>query len=95
MTGPENGASPARGRRRRREPPPLPRHPYRDSALLHGALAVVIVVVTVLTGGKPLTGVLVALAYFALATAWSWMRFSQRIRDAARTDGGTDAGGGT
>ena len=51
-----------------------------------------IVVVTVLTGGKPLTGVLVALAYFALATAWSWMRFSQRSRDAARTDDGADPG---
>lgn len=63
----------------------MPRHPYRDSALLHGVLAVVIVGVTLLTGGNAVTGALVALAYFVIATAWSWVRFSQRLRQAERS----------
>ena len=63
----------------------MPRHPYRDSALLHGVLAVVIVGVTLLTGGNAVTGALVAVAYFVIATAWSWVRFSQRLRQAERS----------
>ncbi len=90
MTRAGNGARPAKPRGRRRERPPLPRHPYRDSALLHATLAAVIVGVTLLTDGNPVTGVLVASAYFGLATAWSWLRFSRRIKEqAAHTDGGT------
>jgi hypothetical protein len=67
---------------RRREPPPLPRRPYRDSALLHAVLALVIVAVALFTGGSTITGILVAAAYFLVATTWSWVRFSQRLRAA-------------
>jgi len=81
MTRAGNGAGPGTTRGRRRERPPLPRHPYRDSALLHAVLALLIVVITLLTDGSPITGVLVAIAYFVLATAWSWLRFSRRIKE--------------
>ncbi len=86
MTRSTNGGRPARQARRRREPPPLPRHPFRDSALLHAVFALVIIVVALLTGGSVVTAFLVACGYFVLATGWSWMRFSQRLKATAETD---------
>jgi membrane protein implicated in regulation of membrane protease activity len=55
------------------------KRPYRDSLLLHLVLAVAIVLVSWLTGGDPGRAVVFALAYFVLATAWSWWRFRQRL----------------
>jgi hypothetical protein len=60
------------------EPPALKR-PYRDSLLLHLVLAVLIVVVSWLTGGDLGRALAFALAYFVLATGWSWWRFRQRL----------------
>jgi hypothetical protein len=57
----------------------LPKRPYRDSALLYGALAVVVLVFALLTGGGVVRAVVVALAFFVCATAWSWWRFRQRL----------------
>ncbi len=88
MTRSTNGGTPARQARRRREPPPLPRHPYRDSALLHAVFALVIIVVALFTGGSIVTAFLVACGYFVLATAWSWVRFHQRLKVAAQTESG-------
>jgi nicotinamide riboside transporter PnuC len=62
----------------------LPRRPYRDSAIFYGALAVVIVVVAVATGGNLLEAILVALAAFILATGWSWWRFRERVEGRGR-----------
>jgi hypothetical protein len=59
---------------------PLPRRPYRDSAIFYAVLACLLVLVTVLTGGSILRGILVALACFVIATAWSWWRFRERER---------------
>jgi Flp pilus assembly protein TadB len=56
----------------------IPKRPYRDSAILYGALAVVIVVVAVATGGSLVRAALSAVAFFALATAWSWHRWRTR-----------------
>jgi nicotinamide riboside transporter PnuC len=59
--------------------PPVPKRPYRDSLLLHLVLAVVIVLVSWLTGGSLPRALVFAAVYFLLATAWSWWRFRQRL----------------
>jgi 4-hydroxybenzoate polyprenyltransferase len=58
---------------------PLPRRPYRDSALLYGVLAVLVLVFALLTGSDLARAAVVAIAFFAAATAWSWFRFRQRL----------------
>ena len=63
--------------------PPLPKHPYRDSALAYGVMAVVLVLATVLLGGDVARTAVVAAGFFVLATAWSWWRFRERIREEA------------
>jgi hypothetical protein len=99
VTGSPNGGGGRRGggrrknQRRRLDSRALPRRPYRDSALLHGVLALVIVAVTLFTGGSLVTGILVAVAYFVLATTWSWMRFSQRLRAVEATKDAETRGG--
>jgi hypothetical protein len=60
--------------------PPIPARPYRDTAILHGVLGTVLFVAAVFTGTDLAKSALVAAGYFAAATAWSWWRFSQRIR---------------
>ena len=57
----------------------VPKRPYRDSLLLHLVLAVVIVVVSLLTGGALVRALGFAVAYFVLATGWSWWRFRQKL----------------
>jgi hypothetical protein len=58
---------------------PIPRHPFRDSAIVYGVLAVVIVVFSVVTGGGLARALLIAAAFFVVATGWSWWRFRQRL----------------
>ena len=62
----------------------IPKHPYRDSAILYGALASVFIGVTALTGGNVGRSVLIACALFVAATAYAWWRWRQRIREAER-----------
>ena len=64
---------------------PIPRHPYRDSAIVNGVLAALLLLVAWLTGGDVPTAVVVALVFFVVATAWNWWRFRQRLaaREAA------------
>jgi membrane protein implicated in regulation of membrane protease activity len=70
-----------RRRRARRHVAPLPKRPYRDSALLNAALAAVVVVFAWLTGGDVLKALGVGAAFFVVATAWSWWRFHQRLEE--------------
>jgi hypothetical protein len=58
---------------------PLPRRPYRDSAILYGALAAVVLLFSLLTGSDLVRAIIVAVAFFIAATAWSWFRFRQRL----------------
>jgi heme O synthase-like polyprenyltransferase len=58
---------------------PLPKRPFRDSAILYASMAVVFVVVSVLTGRPIVVAVLVAAGCFVLATAYSWWRWSRRL----------------
>jgi Flp pilus assembly protein TadB len=60
-------------------PARMPKRPFRDSAIFYAVLACAVVVVTVLTGGSILRGVLVAALFFLVATAYSWWRFRRRL----------------
>jgi predicted tellurium resistance membrane protein TerC len=61
----------------------LPRHPFRDSAILYGVLAAIVVAVGLLTNGNVLNAVVVALVFFVAATGYSWWRFKRRLEHEA------------
>ena len=76
------------GRARPGADPPLPKRPYRDSVVFYAVLAALVVVIAWATGGRVLPGrlqdgeigaLIVAVAVFLLATAWSWWRFRTRV----------------
>jgi O-antigen ligase len=66
-----NGRKPARR--------PRPSRPYRDSAFVYGAFAILVVVVAAVTGGRVLWAVVLASCAFVLATGWTWR--SIRLRE--------------
>jgi hypothetical protein len=66
---------------RARRPRPIPKRPYRDSAILYGVLAVAVVVFAAVTGGDLVRAVVVAVGFFVLANAWSWYRWRERQRE--------------
>jgi Flp pilus assembly protein TadB len=59
---------------------PTPQHPYRDTLIVYGAFAVIIVVVAWATGGGVGRAVVIAAAFFVIASAWSINRWRNRIR---------------
>jgi O-antigen ligase len=67
----ENGPMPARRRSLR---------PYRDSAIVYGVLAVVVVLVAILTGGRVAWAVVLGIAAFVLATGWTWWHLRQQTQ---------------
>ena len=81
------------GRARRRELIPMPKRPYRDSAIFHLALGVLLVVVARLTGGELARALIWAALYVVVATSWSWWRFRQRLRREAEA-AAAEIGGG-
>jgi membrane protein implicated in regulation of membrane protease activity len=60
---------------------PIPKHPYRDTAILYGVLAVLVVVIAWTTGGNAVNAAVTALAVFIVATLWSWRSWRNRIRE--------------
>ena len=70
---------------------PLPARPYRDTVVVYGIMAIVLVVIAGLTGGSLLRAFVAGIAFFMLATGWSWWRFRERIkaRDAREAYGST------
>ena len=68
------------------EPPPRarPRRPYRDSVVLYGAMAILLVVVAAATGGSVVRAVVIGAFFFVAATAWSWRRWRERLREEER-----------
>jgi membrane protein implicated in regulation of membrane protease activity len=60
-------------------PARMPKRPFRDSAIFYAVLAGAVVAVTVFTGGSVVRGVVVAAAFFLVATAYSWWRFRRRL----------------
>jgi Flp pilus assembly protein TadB len=58
----------------------VPKRPYRDSAILYGVLASLVVVIAVATGGDLVRALVFAGAAFVLATGFSWWRWRGRLR---------------
>ena len=58
---------------------PPPKHPYRDSAILYGVFAAIIVIVAWASGGSAAAGVVYAVVFYVLAVGWSWWRWRERI----------------
>jgi hypothetical protein len=60
---------------------PLPNHPYRDSAIFYGVLSAILLGVTYATGGGMWRAVIVAVGFFVIATAFSWLRFRNKLAE--------------
>jgi membrane protein implicated in regulation of membrane protease activity len=67
-----------------RDRTPVPKRPYRDSVIVYAVFSLIIVGVAVLTGGDLTKAIVVAAAFFVIATAWSWWRFRERIARESR-----------
>ncbi len=59
---------------------PVPKHPIRDSALVYGFMAALIVVVTAATGGSVARSVVAAAIFYAAVMGWAWWRWRARMR---------------
>jgi hypothetical protein len=59
---------------------PLPKHPYRDTALVYGGMSIIIVVVAGLTGGDVGKAAVIAALFFVAATLWTWRNWRNRLR---------------
>ncbi|HEX7626037.1 MAG TPA: hypothetical protein VF379_03200 [Gaiellaceae bacterium] len=62
---------------------PPPKHPYRDSLIVYGVLAVIIVLIAWATGGPVRKAVFFAVAFFVIASAWNVVRWRSRVREEA------------
>jgi membrane protein YdbS with pleckstrin-like domain len=60
---------------------PVPKHPYRDTAILYGVLAVLVVVIAWATGGDVVNAVVTVIFVFIVATLWSWRTWRNRLRE--------------
>jgi Flp pilus assembly protein TadB len=58
-----NGRDPARR---------VSKKPFRDSAFVYGSFAVIVIVIAVVTGGRILWAVVLALGAFMFAMLWTW-----------------------
>jgi membrane protein DedA with SNARE-associated domain len=75
---------------------PLPKRPFRDSAIFYGALSVLFVLIVWGTGGavlprwdenqREIGGLPIAIIFFVVATGYSWWRFRQRIDEEERSE---------
>jgi len=57
---------------------PESRRPMRDSLIIFGVLAILIVVIAMLTGGDLARALIAAVAVFVAANAWTWWRVRRR-----------------
>ena len=70
---------------------PLPKRPFRDSAIFYGALSILFVLIVWATGGallprwdddqRQIGGLPIAIMFFFVATGYSWWKFRQRIEE--------------
>jgi hypothetical protein len=58
------------------------KRPYRDSALIYGSFALIVIIVAVATGGRVLWAVVLAVGAFMFAMLWT--RRSLRARQGQR-----------
>jgi membrane protein implicated in regulation of membrane protease activity len=57
---------------------PPPKRPVRDTLLVYGGLAVVVVFVAWVTGGSVTNAIVIAAFFFVVAAGWSIWRFRER-----------------
>jgi len=62
-------------------PTSLPKRPYRDTVMVNTGLAVTIVLVAWLTGGRIRNALVIAAAFFVVATAWSFRVWRNKLRE--------------
>ncbi len=67
---------------------PPPKHPVRDTVLVYGVLAMIVVGVAWATGGAVGKAALVALGFFAIASGWNAYRWRVKAKAAARREAG-------
>jgi Flp pilus assembly protein TadB len=65
---------------------PPPKHPYRDTLLVYGAFAVIVVLVAWVTGGGVAKAAVVAAVFFVAASAWNVYRWRMKSQAAARRE---------
>jgi Flp pilus assembly protein TadB len=58
------------------------KRPYRDSALIYGSFALIVIIVAVVTGGRVLWAIVLAVGAFTFAMLWT--RRSLRARQGQR-----------
>ena len=78
---------------------PLPKRPFRDSAIFYGVLSILFVLVVWGTGGavlprwddeqREIGGLLIAILFFLVATSYSWWRFRRRIEEEEEEEAST------
>jgi hypothetical protein len=68
----------------RRPGDPLPRRPFWSSAIVYGGLAGFVVAFGTLTGNGLIETLAIAIAFFVLATGYTWWRFRQRMQRGER-----------
>jgi membrane protein DedA with SNARE-associated domain len=71
--------------------PPLPKRPFRDSAIFYGVLSILFVLIVWATGGavlprwddeqREIGGLPIAIVFFFVATGYSWWKFRQRLEE--------------
>jgi hypothetical protein len=59
---------------------PVPKHPYRDSMLVYGFFAALVVLLAWITGGPIGKAVVIAAVVWAAASIWSIVRLRQQLR---------------
>ena len=59
---------------------PIPRHPYRDSAIFYGVLSACLVAIATFSGAGFVRGLIVGAGFFVVATGFSWWRFREKLR---------------
>jgi hypothetical protein len=55
-------------------------HPYRDSAIVYGVLAALVILIAVLTGGRVAWSIVLGIGAFLLAMGWTWWRLRQQAQ---------------
>ncbi len=80
------GMTPPRRLRWGAPEPPAPKHPYRDTLLVYAGLAAIVVLIAWATGGGVVKAVVIAGAFFLVATGWTTYRLRQRaLEEKARS----------
>ena len=65
-------------------PRPVPKHPYRDTLLMYGAFAVILVLIAWASGTSIGRAIAIALVVFVGASGWSVLGWRRRLREQGR-----------